>query len=506
MGRDGRASHRGAQCAATSASPRRPPARCAAGSRPTGWSSRRGPRAGAHDQPGRAAADAIFRRHALLEWLLTSVVGLWLGGERRRGGAPPGRALAARRGQARRAARPPGDVPARQPDRPRDRAPPPGRRAAVRAGVRLDGRRSCGSPRRPRRTPGCCPTSRRARSRRAPTSRSCARSESLDSLTLDGPRGRATLGPAPGVADPRAPGEADPALFHRVPAGCAGCGLDPEHVGSASARVPSPDGNPRACPPTSASASRPARPARSTSAPRARRCSTTCSPATPAARSSSASRTRTSPAARPPSRRTSSTGLHWLGITWDEGPGVAGAARSAGRTRRTARCSAWTHYAAAAAQLLAKDLAYRCYCTPEELEADRTAQEAAKQPPRYVGRCAHLTADERAAREAEGRRGAIRFRVRPGVVGWDDLVRDRVEIDTAQPRRRLRHRPRATARPLYHFTVVVDDTAMQISHVIRGEDHVSNTPKHILLFEALGYPSPGLRATCRSSSTPTGRR
>jgi glutamyl-tRNA synthetase len=97
--------------------------------------------------------------------------------------------------------------------------------------------------------------------------------------------------------------------------------------------------------------------------------------------------------------------------------------------------------------------------------------------------------DERAAREAEGRRPAIRFRVRPGIVGWNDLVRDRVEIDTANLGGDFVI-VRADGTPLYHFTVVVDDTAMAISHVIRGEDHISNTPKHILLFEALAYPVP----------------
>ena len=146
-------------------------------------------------------------------------------------------------------------------------------------------------------------------------------------------------------------------------------------------------------------------------------------------------------------------------------------------------------YADAAARLLAEDRAYPCYCTPDELDADRKAQEAAKQAPRYVGRCASLTPDERRAREAEGRRSATRFRVRRGVVGWDDLVRDRVEIDTDNLGGDFVI-VRADGTPLYHFVVVVDDAAMAISHVIRGEDHVSNTPKHILLFEALGQPIP----------------
>jgi glutamyl-tRNA synthetase len=146
-------------------------------------------------------------------------------------------------------------------------------------------------------------------------------------------------------------------------------------------------------------------------------------------------------------------------------------------------------YAAAARLLLERDMAYPCYCTPEELDADRKAQEAAKDAPRYVGRCTRLAPAERAAREAEGRRGALRFRVRPGVVGWNDIIRGRVEIDTSNLGGDFVI-VRADGTPLYHFTVVVDDMTMRISHVIRGEDHVSNTPKHILLFEALGYPLP----------------
>jgi glutamyl-tRNA synthetase len=146
-------------------------------------------------------------------------------------------------------------------------------------------------------------------------------------------------------------------------------------------------------------------------------------------------------------------------------------------------------YAEAAAKLLAEDRVYPCYCTPEELEADRKAQEAAHEPPRYVGRCANLTPDERAAREAAGRRGALRFRVGTGVVGFDDVIRGRVEIDVSNLGGDFVI-VRADGTPLYHFTVVVDDAAMEISHVIRGEDHLSNTPKHILLFRALAHEEP----------------
>lgn len=181
-------------------------------------------------------------------------------------------------------------------------------------------------------------------------------------------------------------------------------------------------------------------------------------------------------------------GLHWLGLTWDEGPEVAGLpARGAyGPYRQMERIAS---YREAAERLLAADHAYECFCTPEELAADRAAQEAAREAPRYVGRCAHLSAERRAQLRAEGRRPVIRFRIGEGVIAFEDVVRGHVEIDAAQLGGDLVI-VRSDGTPLYHFTVVVDDAAMAISHVIRGEDHLSNTPKHILLFRALGASVP----------------
>jgi nondiscriminating glutamyl-tRNA synthetase len=180
--------------------------------------------------------------------------------------------------------------------------------------------------------------------------------------------------------------------------------------------------------------------------------------------------------------------LHWLGLTWDEGPAVAGGEERGafGPYRQMDRLP---RYAEAADRLLREDRAYPCYCTPDELDAERKRLEAARLPPRYTGRCARLTAAERRAFEAAGRRPAIRFRIEPGIVAFDDAVRGRVEIDSAVLGGDLVI-VRADGTPLYHFTVVVDDAAMAISHVIRGEDHLSNTPKHILLFRALGEAVP----------------
>jgi glutamyl-tRNA synthetase len=181
-------------------------------------------------------------------------------------------------------------------------------------------------------------------------------------------------------------------------------------------------------------------------------------------------------------------GLHTLGLDWDEGPDPGGGSDQGpyGPYRQMQRLE---RYATASTDLLARDLAYPCYCTPAELDADRKAQEAAHQPPRYVGRCSNLTPEERAARVAEGRPAAIRFRVTPGVVRFEDLIRGEVEIDAINLGGDFVI-VRSDGSPLYHFTVVVDDAAMEISHVIRGEDHLSNTPKHILLFRALGHDIP----------------
>jgi glutamyl-tRNA synthetase len=179
--------------------------------------------------------------------------------------------------------------------------------------------------------------------------------------------------------------------------------------------------------------------------------------------------------------------LHWLGITWDEGPQAAGGEDVGpfGPYRQSRRMEL---YAREAQRLLDAGAAYRCWCTPEELDAVRREQEARKEPPRYNRRCLNLTDAERAAFEADGRTSVIRFRVEPGTIRFDDLIRGEVEFDNALLGDFVI--VRADGVPLYHFVVVVDDEAMEITDVIRGEDHLSNTPKHIALIRALGYREP----------------
>jgi nondiscriminating glutamyl-tRNA synthetase len=179
--------------------------------------------------------------------------------------------------------------------------------------------------------------------------------------------------------------------------------------------------------------------------------------------------------------------LHWLGITWDEGPQAAGGEDIGpfGPYRQSRRMEL---YAREADRLLASGDAYHCYCTPDELEAVRHEQERNHDAPRYNGRCLSLTDADRAAFEAEGREPALRLKVPPEKIRFDDLIRGEVEFDNALLGDFVI--VRSNGMPLYHFVVVVDDEAMAITHVVRGEDHLSNTPKHIALIRALGYREP----------------
>lgn len=180
-------------------------------------------------------------------------------------------------------------------------------------------------------------------------------------------------------------------------------------------------------------------------------------------------------------------GLHWLGIAWDEGPQAAGG-DDIGPFRPYRQSQRMDRYKGEADRLLTSGSAYHCYCTPDELDAVRREQGRTKQPPRYNGRCRSLSDADRAQFEAEGRRPAIRFAVPEEKIAFDDLVRGEVEFDNALLGDFII--VRADGMPLYQFVVVVDDAAMEITHVIRGEDHLSNTPKQIALYRALGYEVP----------------
>ncbi|WP_267383100.1 glutamate--tRNA ligase [Cyanobacterium sp. uoEpiScrs1] len=177
------------------------------------------------------------------------------------------------------------------------------------------------------------------------------------------------------------------------------------------------------------------------------------------------------------------SGLTWLGLDWDEGPFL--------QTQRIEL------YRQGIQTLLDKGLAYRCYCTPEELEQMREKQKAKNQAPRYDNRHRYLTEVECQKFESEGRKPVIRFIIDDDrEIVWNDLIRNRVvwkgsDLGGDMAIARISQiEEGAFGQPLYNLAVVVDDLDMKITHVIRGEDHIANTAKQILLYEALGEKVP----------------
>lgn len=169
-------------------------------------------------------------------------------------------------------------------------------------------------------------------------------------------------------------------------------------------------------------------------------------------------------------------GLTWLGLHWDEGPFF-----------QTENLAA---HRAAASRLLESGWAYRCYCSKAELDARREAARASGRGSwQYDGRCAHLSPAEQARYEAEGKPFVVRFHVpEDGTTSFEDLIygSQTVQNENLEDFVLLR----SDGQPTYHLSVVVDDIALNITHVIRGQDHLSNTPKQILLYQALGQPVP----------------
>jgi glutamyl-tRNA synthetase len=174
--------------------------------------------------------------------------------------------------------------------------------------------------------------------------------------------------------------------------------------------------------------------------------------------------------------------LRWLGLEWDEGIDVGGAR---GPYRQSDR---YALYREQAERLLVQDRAFRCFCSEEELEQMRRQQAEHGEMPRYSGKCRHLAPDQIAEFERAGKPSAVRLRVRPGTVGFTDLVYGRIDIDTLQISDPVILR--SDGSPTYNFSVVVDDVAMEISHVIRGDGHIPNTHRQILIYEALEAPIP----------------
>ncbi|ARD54800.1 glutamate--tRNA ligase [Bacillus sp. FSL L8-0167] len=175
--------------------------------------------------------------------------------------------------------------------------------------------------------------------------------------------------------------------------------------------------------------------------------------------------------------------LQWLGIDWDESIDKDG---GYGPYRQSERNDIYKKYYD---ELLEKDLAYKCYCTAEELEAEREAQIARSEMPRYSGKCSHLSKEEEDKLIAEGREPSIRFRVPKGeIIKFDDMVKGDISFETDGIGDFVIVKKDGT--PTYNFAVAVDDHLMKMTHVLRGEDHISNTPKQIMIFHAFGWDVP----------------
>lgn len=175
--------------------------------------------------------------------------------------------------------------------------------------------------------------------------------------------------------------------------------------------------------------------------------------------------------------------LRWLNIQWDEGIEVGG---GNGPYRQTERLALYQEYTD---KLLASGDAYYCYCSEEELEQERQDLMAKGDTPRYLGKCRHLSAEECQAYEAAGRKPVVRFRVPEG---QQILIQDRVRGEVIFDSDGIGDYVivKSDGIPTYNFAVVIDDTTMNITHVIRGEEHLSNTPRQVLIYQALGLSTP----------------
>ncbi|MFB4321447.1 glutamate--tRNA ligase [Priestia sp. BR_2] len=175
--------------------------------------------------------------------------------------------------------------------------------------------------------------------------------------------------------------------------------------------------------------------------------------------------------------------LKWLGMDWDESVDVGG---EYGPYRQTERLDIYKQYWQ---DLLDRGLAYRCYCTEEELEQEREEQMARGETPRYSGKHRDLTEEQRQALEAEGRVASIRFRVpEDRVYTFDDMVKGTISFNSKETGDFVI--VKKDGIPTYNFAVALDDHLMKISHVLRGEDHISNTPRQLMIYEAFGWEPP----------------
>jgi nondiscriminating glutamyl-tRNA synthetase len=174
--------------------------------------------------------------------------------------------------------------------------------------------------------------------------------------------------------------------------------------------------------------------------------------------------------------------LKWLGFDWDEGPEKNG---SYGPYKQSERLDIYKEHLQ---KLIAEDMVYPCYCTEEELEEERQSLILSKRMPRYMGKCRNLTEDQKKKRENEGRKPSFRFKIQSQTIEFDDLIRGTMKFEGDAMSDFII--VRSNGMPAYNFAVVIDDHLMNITHVVRGEDHLSNTALQMMLYRAFGFNPP----------------
>jgi nondiscriminating glutamyl-tRNA synthetase len=177
--------------------------------------------------------------------------------------------------------------------------------------------------------------------------------------------------------------------------------------------------------------------------------------------------------------------LRWLGLDWDEGPEARNGDGPYGSYRQSERLEIYREHTD---RLLAAGRAYRCFCSAEQLDIEREQAIAAHLPQVYSGRCRNISPEESASRAAAGELFAVRLKIGPEPIVFHDIVRGAVEFAADAVSDPIL--VRSSGMPVYNYVVTIDDALMKITHVIRGDDHLSNTPKQVAIYQAFGWPVP----------------
>ena len=177
--------------------------------------------------------------------------------------------------------------------------------------------------------------------------------------------------------------------------------------------------------------------------------------------------------------------LRWLGLDWDEGPEARNGKGPCGPYRQSERLEIYREHTD---RLLAEGRAYRCFCSAEQLDREREEAIAARLPQVYSGRCRNISPDDSASRAATGELFAVRLKIGLDPIAFHDIVRGAVEFAADAVSDPIL--VRSSGMPVYNYVVTIDDALMKITHVIRGDDHLSNTPKQVAIYQAFGWTVP----------------